>query len=64
MITDRQKFTTNIPLYGMCSFYFYHWNQLKIIPLGYMLHGRIVLSNFYDTSAAGVYSDYGVSIHS
>jgi len=31
MITDRRKFTTKITLYGISSFYFYRWNQFKVI---------------------------------
>ena len=27
MITDRQKFTTKLTLYGMSSFHFHHSNQ-------------------------------------
>jgi len=29
---DRWKLMTNWALYGMLTFYSYHWNQLKIIP--------------------------------
>jgi len=33
MITDRRILTAKINPYGMSSFHFYRWNQLKLIPL-------------------------------
>ena len=30
---SRRQLTTNIILYGICSFHFYRWNQFKVIPL-------------------------------
>jgi len=33
MITDRRKLAAKLNLYGMSSFHFYRWNQLKLIPL-------------------------------
>jgi len=33
MMTDRCILTAIINLYGMSSFHFYRWNQLKLIPL-------------------------------
>jgi len=33
MITHRRILTAKINLYGMSSFHFYRWNQLKLIPL-------------------------------
>jgi len=33
MITDRRILTAKINLYGISSFHFYRWNQLKLIPL-------------------------------
>ena len=44
MITDRK-----ITLYGISSFYFYCWNQFKVIPLVSTLrtvHSLQVTSNF------------------
>jgi len=33
MITDRRKLAPKWTLYWMSSFYFYCWNQFKVIPL-------------------------------
>ena len=33
MITDRRKLAAKLNLYGMSSFHFHCWNQLKLIPL-------------------------------
>ena len=32
-LTDRQKLTAKINLYGMSSFHFHCWNQFEVIPL-------------------------------
>jgi len=40
MIKARQKFTNKWSLYGMYSFHFYHWNQIKVIPLACTLRTR------------------------
>ena len=40
MITDRRKFVTKWSLYGMSIFYFYCWNQFKVIPLVCTLRTR------------------------
>ena len=37
MITDHQKFTTKITLYGISSFYICRLNQFRVIPLAYTL---------------------------
>jgi len=47
-----RKFTTKITLYGISSFHFYRWNQLKVIPLDCTLRTRN-LSKFSATSDAG-----------
>jgi len=41
-IIDRQKFITKWALYGMSSFYFYRWNQFKVIPLASRMRTRNV----------------------
>jgi len=40
MITDWRKFITKWSRYGMSSFHFYHWNQLKAIPLACAIRTR------------------------
>jgi len=52
MITDRRKFITKITLHGIFSFYFYRWNQFKVIPLACTLRERN-LSKLPVTSDAG-----------
>jgi len=43
MITDCRILTAKINLYGMSSFHFYRWNQLKLIPLPFTLRTRTFL---------------------
>jgi len=52
MITDPQKFTSKITLYGITRFHFYHWNPFTVIPLAYTLLTRN-LPKFYAISDAG-----------
>ena len=40
MIIDRRKFITKWFLYGMSGFYFYRWNQFKVIPRACTLRTR------------------------
>ena len=46
MIIDRRKCITKWALYGISSFPFYRWNQLKRIPLATGLRTRNALQNF------------------
>ena len=43
MITNRRILTAKINLYGMSSYYFNHWNQLKLISLPATLRRRTFL---------------------
>jgi len=49
MITDRQKYTAKITIYGSLSFHFFHfyrWNQFKVIPLASTVCTRNVFPFF------------------
>jgi len=44
-IVDRQKLTTKWAFYRMSTFYFYHWNQFRVIPLASTVRTWRVLSH-------------------